>query len=90
MLVFGKLKSSELKKLALLSMSTPVRVVQVVCKDKPQALEHVKDPNKHLRKACQVSSTGWALLRPDAYLAARGQRIDSRLIHAVGQALSVT
>ncbi len=90
MLVFGKLKSSEMKKLALLSMSTPVRVVQVVYKDKPQALEHVKDPNKHLRKACQVSSTGWALLRPDAYLAARGQRIDSRLIHAVGQALSVT
>ncbi len=89
LLVFGKLRSSDMKKLSLLSLSAPVRVVQVVHKDKPQALEHVIDPHKHLRRACQASSTGWALLRPDAYLAARGRQVDNKLIAAIAQALAL-
>ena len=89
LLVFGKCKRSDIQKLAMLSMSTPVRVVQVVHKDTPQALEHVLDPHKQLRKACQANSSGWALIRPDAYLAARGQGMDSKLIHAIAQALAL-
>ena len=90
LLVFGPLKRSEVDKLILLGMSSPLRTVQVVHKDPPQAIEHVKDPHKHLRKACQASSSGWVLIRPDAYLAARGPRIDSQLIKAMAQALALS
>ena len=88
-LVFGTLKRSEIQKLTLLSISTPVRVVQVVHKDAAQVVEHVMDPHKHLRKACQAASTGWVLIRPDAYLAARGRDVDSQLIKAIAQALAL-
>ena len=89
LLVFGKLKRGEIHKLSMLSISTPVSVVQVVHKDKSQAVEHVIDPHKHLRKACQASSAGWVLIRPDAYLAARGLHVDSQLIKAIAQALAL-
>jgi 3-(3-hydroxy-phenyl)propionate hydroxylase len=49
----------------------------------------VIDPHKHLRKECQASSTGWALLRPDAYLAARGHQVDNKIIAAIAQALAL-
>lgn len=89
LLVFGSLKRTELKKLALLSMGTPVRIVQVVHKENPQALEHVVDKGKLLRRVCEAQSKGWALLRPDAYLAARGQQIDGKLIQSIAQALAL-
>jgi 3-(3-hydroxy-phenyl)propionate hydroxylase len=89
LLVFGSLKRTEFKKLALLSMGTPVRIVQVVHKENPQALEHVVDKGKLLRRACEAQSKGWALLRPDAYLAARGQQIDGKLIQSIAQALAL-
>jgi 3-(3-hydroxy-phenyl)propionate hydroxylase len=89
LLVFGALKRTEIQKLALLSMGTPVRIVQVVHKTRGDALEHVVDKGKQLRKACGADGHGWALLRPDAYLAARGQHIDGKLIQAIAQALAL-
>ena len=89
LLVFGALKRTEIQKLASLSTGTPVRVVQVVHKEKPNAVEHVVDKGKRLRKACDVSGQSWVLLRPDAYLAARGHHVDGKLIHAIAQALAL-
>jgi hypothetical protein len=70
-------------------MGTPVRIVQVIHKEKNNALEHVVDKKKTLRKACEAQAKRWALLRPDAYLVASGQHIDSKLIHTIAQALSI-
>ena len=89
LLVFGALKRSQIQKLALLSMGTPVRIVQVVHKTRGDALEHIVDKGKQLRKACGAEGHGWALLRPDAYLAARGQHIDSKLVNAIAQSLAL-
>jgi 3-(3-hydroxy-phenyl)propionate hydroxylase len=89
LLVFGALKRTQIQKLALLSMGTPVRIVQVVHKTRGDALEHIVDKGKQLRKACGAEGHGWALLRPDAYLAARGQHIDGKLIQAIAQALAL-
>ena len=89
LLVFGTLKRTDMKKLALVSMGTPVRIVQVIHKEKNNALEHVVDKKKMLRKACEAQAKRWALLRPDAYLVASGQHIDSKLIHTIAQALSI-
>jgi len=89
LLVFGKLKRADIKKLASLSMGIPVRIVQVVHKEKYQAKEHVVDKGQLLRQACEAQTKRWTLLRPDAYLTASGQHIDSKLIHAIAQALSL-
>lgn len=89
LLVFGPLKRAEMKKLTLLSISTPVRVVQVMHKHAGQVLEHVLDPHQRLRKACDASHHQWALLRPDAYLSARGKHIDGKLIHAIAQSVGL-
>jgi 3-(3-hydroxy-phenyl)propionate hydroxylase len=89
LLVFGPLKRAEVKKLALLSISTPVRVVQVMHKHATSVREHVLDPHKRLRKACEAMGHQWALLRPDAYLAARGKHIDGKLINAIAQSVGL-
>lgn len=89
LLVFGALKRSKIQKLALLSMGTPVRIVQVVHNTPADAVEHVLDQDKLLRKACGAERNGWALLRPDAYLAARGEDINSQLINAIAQSLAL-
>ena len=89
LLVFGPLKRAEVKKLALLSISTPVRVVQVTHKHATSLREHVVDPDKRLRKACEATGHQWALLRPDAYLAARGKHIDGKLINAIAQSVGL-
>jgi 3-(3-hydroxy-phenyl)propionate hydroxylase len=55
--------------------------------DTPSALEHVRDPEGHLRGACHVFGHAWALLRPDSYVAASGEAIDALLVHAIAKAL---
>lgn len=91
LLVFGDLDAAARERLRALAESAPVRVVQVVRQHgNPQALEHVRDAKGHLQSACQVAGGDWALLRPDAYLAAKGERIDGALVRAVGQALGMT
>jgi len=89
LLVFGALKPARVEKLAKLSMDTPVRTVQVVHNTRGDVLEHIVDPGKQLRKACGATGHSWVLLRPDAYMAARGQHIDSKLINAIARSLAL-
>ena len=67
-----------------------MRVVQVLDTSTPaRAREHVRDPQGHLKGACQVAGPAWALVRPDSYLAATGARIDAGLVDALGAALGL-
>ncbi|TFZ01699.1 FAD-dependent oxidoreductase [Ramlibacter rhizophilus] len=90
LLVFGDLSAAARERLRALAASAPVRVVQVVGEGRPQALEHVRDPKGHLQGACHVFGHAWALVRPDAYVAATGESIDGALVKAVGTALALT
>ena len=47
----------------------------------------MRDPKGHLQGACHVFGHAWALVRPDAYVAATGEAVDSHLVHAIGCAL---
>ena len=77
-----------LQRLRALCAHAPVRAVQVLGADGPAgALEHVRDPQGHLQGACHVFGHAWALVRPDAYVAATGESIDASLVHAVARAL---
>ena len=52
----------------------------------------MRDPQGHLRDACQLSTGhpgAWALVRPDGYLAATGEAVDASLVHAIENALAV-
>jgi 3-(3-hydroxy-phenyl)propionate hydroxylase len=51
------------------------RIVQVVAQAKPGAArETIVDTQARLSQACGLAGTGWALIRPDSYLAAKGQQ----------------
>ena len=91
LLTFGGLSRAGAKRLQRLSMTAPVRVVQVIEPgQQPSAREHVVDIHGNLAGACCLPGRdGWALLRPDAYLAALGKRIDGALVSAVQQALAI-
>jgi 3-(3-hydroxy-phenyl)propionate hydroxylase len=90
-LLFGDATPQALRRLGSLSASAPVRCVQVIGPDDtPGAREHVRDPKGHLQGACHVFGHAWALIRPDAYLAATGEGVDAALVHAVGRALGAT
>jgi 3-(3-hydroxy-phenyl)propionate hydroxylase len=94
LLVFGDLDAGARERLRALAGTAPVRVVQVVVGERnPQALEHVRDPQGTLQGACHLSGDSgfsWALVRPDAYVAATGESVDARLVEAVGAALALT
>lgn len=88
LLVFGDASTIALERLRSLSEHAPVRCVQVIGPDDPPgALEYVRDPKGHLQGACHVFGHAWALIRPDAYVAATGESVDATLVHAVGKAL---
>ena len=55
----------------------------------PQAVEHVIDPQGHLQGACHVFGHAWAIVRPDGYLAATGEAVDAKLMHAIEHALGI-
>ena len=76
-------------KLQSLSALAAVNVVQVVHKKRAQATEHVIDPQKNLRRACHAEKAQWALLRPDAYLAAKGKSLNAQLVKALATALAL-
>jgi len=89
-LVFGDQSEQARQRLAALALEAPVRCVQVLGSDThTQARETVRDPLGHLQGACHVFGHAWALIRPDAYLAATGEAVDARLVQAVGQALAI-
>ena len=90
LLVFGPLGRADLQRLKTLTGGAPLRAVQVPAgRERAQATEHVRDPDGHLRAACQLAGPGWALVRPDGYLAANGDRIDGRLVAALERSLGL-
>jgi 3-(3-hydroxy-phenyl)propionate hydroxylase len=93
-LVFGELSAAAVQRLKQLALHAPVRSVQVLGPDdRAQAREHVRDINArgvgHLQGACHVFGHAWALVRPDCYLAATGEAVDSDLITAVEKTLGL-
>ena len=90
LLVFGELSATACQRLANLGRHAPMRSVQVLGPDdQALAMESVRDPQGHLQGACHVFGHAWALVRPDAYLAATGEAIDGSLISAVERALGL-
>jgi 3-(3-hydroxy-phenyl)propionate hydroxylase len=89
-LVFGELSDTAGQRLRLLASHAPVRCVQVLGPDSHGgALEQILDPQGHLQGACHVFGHAWALIRPDGYLAATGESVDTGLIQAVERALAI-
>ena len=89
-LVFGEISRTVASNLQQLTRLAPVRAVQVLgAKDRAQAREHVRDPQGHLREASHVFGHTWALLRPDGYLAATGEAVDSDLVAAIERGLGL-
>ena len=89
LLVFGELSRKDMDKLRSLSALSCVNVVQVVRKKHAQAVEHVIDADKSPKTACRIGKERWALIRPDAYLAAKGKDINAQLVNAVATALAL-
>ncbi len=89
LLVFGALGRKEIAKLQSLSAAAGVSVVQVTHTKPGQVKEHVMDPDKTLRRACRADKAQWALLRPDAYLAAKGKAVNGQLVKAMADALAL-
>ncbi|AMO22260.1 FAD-dependent oxidoreductase [Ramlibacter solisilvae] len=88
LLLFGDIAAPNLRRLRDLADSAPLRCVQVLDLDAaPDAAEYVRDPHGNLQAACHVFGHAWALLRPDAYVAATGETVDASLVDAVGNAL---
>ncbi len=90
LLVFGPLDAAELHRLQRRSQLLPMRVVQVLAPgQRAAAREHVIDPHGRLARACGMAGgLRWALLRPDAYLAASGDSMGQALLRAVQVALA--
>lgn len=85
-LLFGRITHAAAGRLRALTATDTALAVQVVPRGGvAQAREHVVDTTGHLRAAC--GDAGWALLRPDGYLAATGEQVDATLVHALQQSL---
>ena len=90
-LVFGDLSAAAIQRLRDITQAAPVRAVQVVGPQEPaQVVEHVRDPQGHLQGACHVFGHAWALLRPDSYVAATGESVDTSLLQAITRTLGLT
>ncbi len=90
LLVFGTLSGQALKQLRQLSATGFVRVVQVLSPaQKAQAVEHVTDTDGRLQYACGDANARWALLRPDAYLVARGNALNGHMVQSVAKAFAM-
>ncbi len=93
LLVFGELSPSDTSRLRRIATGTPLYSVQVLGHSgKTQAIEAVCDSLGHLKSACHLTANKpqnrWALLRPDAYVAASGQAVDASLVKAIERALA--
>ncbi len=88
LLLFGDASAQCLQRLRALDETAPVRSVHVLgADDAPRAIEHVRDPEGHLQGACHVFGHAWALVRPDSYVAATGEGVDTTLVHAIAKAI---
>lgn len=93
LLVFGPQPPAAFRRLRQLGTHAPLKAVQVLAaREAASAVEHVRDPQGHLRATCTLEGAippGWALVRPDGYLAATGSRIDGSLVQALERALGL-
>ncbi len=89
LLVFGELSHKEIARLQSLGKLAFIRVVQVVHKKPAQVLECVMDPHKSLRHACHAEKSQWVLVRPDAYIAAKGKTLNGQLVNALAMSLAL-
>ncbi len=88
LLLFGDVGAKAVQRVRALAETAPLLAVQVLgIEGTPSAIEHVRDPKGHLQGACHVFGHAWALLRPDAYVAATGEMVDADLVGAVGKCL---
>ncbi len=88
LLLFGGFSRQSLDRVHALAEAAPLCCAQVLGIDEPPgALEHVRDPKGHLQATCHVFGHAWALVRPDAYVAATGEAIDAHLVDALGKSL---
>jgi 3-(3-hydroxy-phenyl)propionate hydroxylase len=88
LLLFGDASPQCLERLRALGETAPVRSVHVLgAEDVADAIEHVRDPEGHLQGACHVFGHAWALVRPDSYVAATGESVDTTLVHAIAKAI---
>ena len=77
-------------RLGMLLQQAPLRAVQVLSPGQhAQAREHLIDDRGLLRAACRAENQRWALVRPDAYLAANGAGLDGNLIRGIEKALAL-
>jgi 3-(3-hydroxy-phenyl)propionate hydroxylase len=77
-----------MRRVRALAETAPLVAAQVIgLDDRACAKEHVRDPKGHLQGACHVFGHAWALVRPDAYVAATGEAVDASLVEAVGKCL---
>ncbi|MBA3593720.1 MAG: FAD-dependent monooxygenase [Polaromonas sp.] len=91
LLVFGELTPTAAKRLQSLSPHASTVCVQVLAGGQHAvAVEHVIDHGGQLMATCRVPGhSGWALLRPDGYVAACGAHIDAMLVRAISNALGL-
>ncbi len=91
LLVFGELTPATAKRLQALTSQTGIVCVQVLTPGgRAAAREHVMDNTGRLQATCRVpGQAGWALLRPDSYLAATGAKVNGSLVHAITTALGL-
>jgi 3-(3-hydroxy-phenyl)propionate hydroxylase len=88
LLLFGDASHAILRRVRALTETAPLLAVQVLgTEGEASALEHVRDPKAHLQGACHVFGHAWALVRPDAYVAATGETVDAALVDAVARCL---
>ena len=90
LLVFGHCTTQEFKQLLAMGQTGRVRMVQVLGQGQAaQALEHVRDAAGLFQQACGDVNAKWALLRPDAYLVARGKALNGHLVQSVAKAYAL-
>jgi len=90
LLVFGPLATAPRRRVRDLAAAAPLRAVQVLDRHSaPQVLEAVRDPAGHLRQTTAAPAGGWALVRPDGYIAATGPAVDTDLVRSVARALAL-
>jgi 3-(3-hydroxy-phenyl)propionate hydroxylase len=88
LLLFGNASREALERLRALADAAPLRSVQVVGPEGAAAArEYVRDTRGHLQGACHVFGHAWALLRPDSYVVATGESVDTDLVRAIAKAL---
>jgi 3-(3-hydroxy-phenyl)propionate hydroxylase len=92
LLLWGTLSAAHTARVQAITQATGTLAVQVVQqRSAVQAREAVIDTNNLLAQACNLEpgtpALHWAVVRPDSYLAARGNAINTSLLNAIEHCL---